>query len=422
MMLVGILPFFGILSLLSSQFYANAYTLQNVTLLRKTLFQDYDKISRPKHNQSEPTEVRMCLNIYVIYDVAEVTQSIQMSASLKITWADENLMWTPADYSGIDVGVYPQNDIWKPGVALKNSVEDFKTLGDPSLNVEVTSDGIVTWEPYQIFTSRCTFDITYFPFDKQSCDLVFVTWGYNADHVLIKGPISGDTVDWTDVTSNPEWKINDVTCRTTIHPRPMMIFTLDIERKPSYVVINIILPLLVLLGLNSCVFLLPSDSGEKTSFAVTVFLSFVVFATIVHQTLPPNSDNVCYLTVYIITLVFESSVVTVLAILLIRLAGRSGEPGAFTMKALTCLGCLKTGNSEVEHDVYSLPTDKIQMFKNKVRPIDDPALQNDKDVTKLRNEDFDWKKVAYRLDWLLFVFFLLLNVVITIIFFAGVTQ
>ncbi|WAR23911.1 ACHA6-like protein [Mya arenaria] len=132
-----------------------------------------------------------------------------MSASLKITWTDENLMWTPADYSGINIGVYPQDHIWKPGVALKNSVEDFKTLGDPSLNVEVTSGGIVTWEPYQIFTSRCTFDITYFPFDKQSCDLIFVTWGYNADHVLIKGPISGDAADWTDVTSNPEWKIND---------------------------------------------------------------------------------------------------------------------------------------------------------------------------------------------------------------------
>jgi len=128
----------------------HCYTLQNVTALRATLFQNYDKISRPMLDQSVPTVVRMGLSVYVIYDVQEVTQSIKLSASLKISWLDENLMWSPSDYDGIEVGVYPQEFLWRPGVALKNSVEDYKTLGDPSLNVEVTHDGVVTWEPYQV--------------------------------------------------------------------------------------------------------------------------------------------------------------------------------------------------------------------------------------------------------------------------------
>lgn len=132
--------------------FVHSYTLYNVTALRKYLFEtkQYDKISRPMMDQSAPTEVRITFNLYTIYDVEEVTQTLKVSGSLHMEWLDEALVWRPEDFAGIQSGVYPQDDVWKPGVALKNSVDNFQTVGDPTLHVVVSKNGTVEWDPYEV--------------------------------------------------------------------------------------------------------------------------------------------------------------------------------------------------------------------------------------------------------------------------------
>ena len=132
----------------------DTYTLYNVTALRRHLFetQKYDKLSRPMMDQSQPTQVSIKFNIYTIYDVEEVTQTLKVAGSLHMEWLDEALVWDPVDFGGINVGVYPQDHVWKPGVALKNSVESFETVGDPTLHVVVNQNGTVMWDPYQVNT------------------------------------------------------------------------------------------------------------------------------------------------------------------------------------------------------------------------------------------------------------------------------
>ncbi|KAH3697947.1 hypothetical protein DPMN_085459 [Dreissena polymorpha] len=121
----------------------------------------------------------------------------------------------------------------------------------------------------------------------------------------------------------------------------MIIFDVYLKRKPTYVVNNIILPLIVLIALNGCVFLLPERSGEKIGFAVTVFLSFMVFATIVQATLPVNSENVCYLSVFVTLQTVESSVITIVAICLVRIEGRSDRVPDWLASVIMCLTCLQ---------------------------------------------------------------------------------
>ena len=42
-----------------------------------------------------------------------------------------------------------------------------------------------TYIPPGIFKSTCKIDITWFPFDDQSCDLKFGSWTYNGFKVII---------------------------------------------------------------------------------------------------------------------------------------------------------------------------------------------------------------------------------------------
>nr|KAG5704516.1 hypothetical protein BaRGS_003827 [Batillaria attramentaria] len=63
--------------------------------------------------------------------------------------------------------------------------------------------------------------------------------------------------------------------------------------------LNVLLPVLLVSALNSVVFALPVQCGEKMSVSLTTFLTLAVFMTLIQDSLPSNSDTVCYLAVYL---------------------------------------------------------------------------------------------------------------------------
>jgi nicotinic acetylcholine receptor, invertebrate len=52
-------------------------------------------------------------------------------------------------------------------------------------NVIIYEDGKVLWIPIAIYKSSCTIDVEYFPFDEQECDMVFGSWTFNAEQVVL---------------------------------------------------------------------------------------------------------------------------------------------------------------------------------------------------------------------------------------------
>ena len=43
----------------------------------------------------------------------------------------------------------------------------------------INSSGTVHWEPGGVFKTMCVIDITYYPFDDQTCRLTFGAWSYH---------------------------------------------------------------------------------------------------------------------------------------------------------------------------------------------------------------------------------------------------
>jgi len=62
------------------------------------------------------------------------------------------------------------------------SADDF-TAGYMPTNAMVHSDGHVFWAPPARLRSSCKVDITYFPFDQQSCLMKFGSWTYDQAQV-----------------------------------------------------------------------------------------------------------------------------------------------------------------------------------------------------------------------------------------------
>ena len=68
--------------------------------------------------------------------------------------------------------------MWKPDLLLYNSANENFDATFPT-NIIVNHDGVISQIPPGIFKSTCKIDITWFPFDDQSCDMKFGTWTHH---------------------------------------------------------------------------------------------------------------------------------------------------------------------------------------------------------------------------------------------------
>ncbi|XP_052231106.1 neuronal acetylcholine receptor subunit beta-2-like [Dreissena polymorpha] len=350
--------------LIAHERYATSYSGEDVKALYTKLFAEnkYNHRVRPADDQSKTTEATLYAN--------ETTRPyVTAQAALEQRWPH-------------------MNEVWKPDIALRNSNLEHKELGVSSLNVRNYNSGEVYWSPFQVFESKCSMDITNFPFDYQTCYLKFQAWSYQITEVFLKCASSG--TDLLFYEPNPGWDINNSSCTDGEHLALSQItFSITIRRKPLYFMLSVIFPILTLAILNICVFLLPTDCGEKAGFSISVFLAFAVFLTIVSSSLPQNSNSISLISVFLIIQTTCSTLTTVLALALLRISSFDDKVTiprilVFFMRCLKCKSCSKPRRIE----------STITRTESRMS-----------DETSTGDVEFSWKEVANFLDVVLFVIF-----------------
>ena len=222
-------------------------------------------------------------------------------------------------------------------------------------------------------------------------------------------------IDLEQYSPNSEWDLIDSVASVEQESgEASIIYTLKIKRKPRYMVLSVILPIVMLSALNLFVFVLPCDSGEKASYAVTVFLAFAVFLTIISSALPRNSESLSIFSVYIIILTVQSTLITMAALTVIRI--RQFETPvpkiiARVTSFLHCKCCRKERNSVVPEDQCSSNAIVPPMEGFVTKKVHSDNLDNSNNGDEDPAEDMcDWKMVANGLDRLLFCFFTFVTV------------
>merc|ERR1719206_530540 len=150
----------------------------------------YDREVRPVYNASKPVVVRVGITLTQIFDMDEKNQVLTTNIWLDQEWKDELLTWNPKDFNGITKLLVPCEKLWLPDIVLYNSADDYSKGYFKSL-ASVDYTGNVFWPPPTKFRSTCPVDVTYFPFDDQTCNLKLSSWMYD-----------GTKVDVTNRTNN----------------------------------------------------------------------------------------------------------------------------------------------------------------------------------------------------------------------------
>ncbi|XP_061189928.1 neuronal acetylcholine receptor subunit alpha-5-like [Saccostrea echinata] len=386
-------------------------TNQNLQTLISDLFANYSSKVRPMIIQNQPVNLDVSFYLSSVNEVSEVKEKLVTTGYLMLSWTDELLRWTPSNYNNTDTIFIPQNDIWKPDLVLKNGFKKFEELGGNFYYLSINYVGSVLWLPFHVFESRCSMDITHFPFDTQKCDIKFITWSHYADQIEITKSTNG--IQFYEFEANGVWDIIDTSSKIKKEMSESEVtFTIKLRRKSLYYILNIILPIVFLGYLNMLVFVIPVDAGEKMSFCVTVFLAFAVFLTIISTLLPTTSDHTPNLAIYLIVQLIYGVIALIISAFQLRLHHRDNENEipSYWVKAVRLQRKLRCKQSR---------TTEIVVLESKEKEVLD-NIQHNNDGAEVTCE---WKHVASTIDFFAFWSFLISNIVITLgMFSASATQ
>lgn len=87
-------------------------------------------------------------------------------------------------------------------MALLNTMStNVGLLGFKQSRVRYFPNGSALWNIADRFQTTCEFDTTYFPFDKQTCEMQSMAWDYTTDFLMIH-PLENTSVDLTYYSEN----------------------------------------------------------------------------------------------------------------------------------------------------------------------------------------------------------------------------
>ncbi|CAL4076377.1 unnamed protein product, partial [Meganyctiphanes norvegica] len=262
--------------------------------LVRDLFRGYNKLIRPVENMTHNVGVAFGLAFIQLINVNEKNQIMKSNVWLRLLWHDYQLRWDAADYGGISVLRLPPDKVWKPDIVLFNNADGNYEVRYKS-NVLIYPHGEVLWVPPAIYQSSCTIDVTYFPFDQQTCLMKFGSWTFNGNQVSLSLYNEKNFVDLSDYWKSGTWDIVEVPAFLNIienqgAPKETDItFYITIRRKTLFYTVNLILPTVLISFLCILVFYLPAEAGEKVTLGISILLSLVVFLLLVSKILPPTS-------------------------------------------------------------------------------------------------------------------------------------
>ncbi|XP_033761551.1 neuronal acetylcholine receptor subunit alpha-6-like [Pecten maximus] len=337
------------------------------------------------------------------------------TAYLIIGWYDDNLQWTPSVFNGIQHILTPQSDIWKPDIALQNGFTKLKDLGDDFILSAVEYDGYVSWIPFEVFDTKCSIDIKYFPFDRQTCDIILGVWISTVDEIDVEVGSKGIQMD--DYQTNGEWDVVNTSAVASLskYDESMVTFSITMKRKPQYIMVSVLLPILMLSILSVCTFIIPIESGEKISYAMTLYLAFAVFLTIVSSSLP-KSATMSLLSTYLVVLLSIGTTIIIITAIQLRLHFRDSakEIPHFLKGLARFCKWVKCRRS----------TKKIQAWNGvKKIKIQTQVMSADQNLSptpkhECTKDKITWSDVTSAIDFLCFLVFFIVIIISTISLFV----
>ncbi|XP_067652554.1 acetylcholine receptor subunit beta-type unc-29-like [Haliotis asinina] len=276
---------------------------EDIMLVKKKIFDGYDRYIRPVQNHEEAIQMDMMFTLVSIDSLDLKSQKLKWNGWLSFTWHDKLLSWNASQYGDLNFITVPQTKIWLPDVVIDNDVSAKTVLGNADTLVFIRSSGKVTWEPGMVSETSCKIDIRKYPFDTQTCTFNFLPWMTTGR--FLNTTVSSGRIEMSDFVPHGEFTIAGSSVDYTRVPATFVdddlvgiSFSVVLNRRTSFYWMIMIFPMATFPLLSPVSFLVPVESGEKITLSITVVLSYLVFIGSMNEAMPKLSDTVSLMVIY----------------------------------------------------------------------------------------------------------------------------
>ena len=305
--------------------------------LMEDIFTNYSITRIPVINTSAIMKINTSVHLGKLYELNMRDQSITAHINLDMIWEDEFLAWNPKTYDGVNKIQVPTTKIWFPDLAIYNSNENAQDIGQDSHKVEISSSGIVRYWGYKIFTYTCGIDITWYPFDTQSCSVNVGMWYNNNSLVRLYDESNKSVSDNARLNGEFEIKNGGSIAYFDIYDGQNFSarrYVVRFERKWFYEVSRALIPVVAISFLNCLTFALPVGSGERITMCISIFLAYIFMLNMLSDLQPRTSDGISLLGIYV-NIQLISSIITVTLSIFSLNTYHKGEP---SFPSVPCIG------------------------------------------------------------------------------------
>ena len=366
------------------------------------LLQNYSKDIRPVSNHMDPIEISINVMPKALINYDEINGVLHMSFALELSWTDEILKWDPSINHNISFLRIPSIQVWRPRLYCSNAIDNIAMDKATSDNVLYDYKGSAIYLMGLQSSTLCPPNSMYFPFDIQVCNIDVVSSLSFYEETFIANAVIYEVFE-----QNPLWDLLNIRISIVkIEGGQLSIFRImvKLQRRYAFFMVTIFSPIVFLAIVNLFVFMIPVDSGERVSFAITVLLSFTVFLSLVTANTPKSSLTISLFSVYMFTVLLYSFLITlsVVVILDIHFTNKDQAP-KWNLSKMVVWG-LKKERYKLERSVITVhPKTDDTEYAEKTTKTDDP-------------HDVDYKTISSALDKFFIRFYFLLFTLITVAF------
>lgn len=276
--------------------------------LIKNLMTSYVREARPVLKHADAVDVTVKFSFVRVEDLNEATDTFGSSLFIVQIWKDPRLQWNVTDYQGVRTIRLPASKIWVPDLVLYNVAYQQPPVSLYESTVTVTYDGTVVLVPMLTLYSTCPMDLRDFPYDEQSCSMVFGSWMYTSwemNVTFIANQTEMDVVLNEEDSSylahqHPQWELVDNRARARLslkkyeccqQPFTLITITTKLRRRPQFYRYITVVPAAILGLLVPVIYLVPSNNHDKTVFGMLLLLCLILLMSILQQAIPFNHGS-----------------------------------------------------------------------------------------------------------------------------------
>ncbi|XP_075258337.1 neuronal acetylcholine receptor subunit alpha-5-like [Convolutriloba macropyga] len=295
------------------------------------------------HDMKQNT-VYIYVDLYQILEVDERSGLLSAKLWLYYYYYSPSAMWNLTEYSKTMVLVVPANTFWTADIIALNATEvKFEAF---DRQVVYGFNGLVACSSSLITLQlSCSLDVSKFPYDTQYCPISFGAWALDRRiyNIGLDPATNLTEANLQYYSEHDQWELvrpASFTLETrqwARHWYDKLTLHVYLKRRPLFYCVIFMVPNAGLYFLTTLVFILPVESGEKASMAVTILLAQIVAFDALTNILPASSLKFPRLAHVIGTIAFHTSIVCLASVIVINVHNMG--PRFKMCPTLRCLIC-----------------------------------------------------------------------------------